>query len=327
MIEIRLSQIVREHLDRKKRLQWEDAVTAINSPTYQNFLKSDDPELFLSLRDLDYIDSDGLLWILLLGDFLNEKGKMVWLELPSNKWQLNFLKKSYFVETAQECFSITNLYKLDDSFIHSGIKRKNDNYLRFWKVDISSINKLSTVYLHKTVSNVLNKNILDHLDFTVIQPFVNLIVETNRNLIQHSRGKHGEGWGYFVLSEKPTKFGKRLTCTIGDNGIGFKKSLIDKGLHIRNDQEAINRALLFRYHNREGAGLFRAVQFASRLSGVIRVRSGQASSFINFNNTYLENENSVHDFISNKTIKRLEKVFFPGVQIYVEALGDGHARR
>lgn len=326
MIELHMSQLVKPQKDQKKRLQWDDVIYAMNSPIGREAITSEDPELFLSLRHLDYIDPDGLMWLLLLSDFLSERGKMIWLQLPDDKWQLDYLKRSYFVDIAQENFSITNLYKLDSSTIGLPRKQERGNYLRFWKVDISTVNQLSTVYLHKTIAKVLNVNILDELDFHVIQPFVNLIIETSRNLVQHSRGSHGDGWGYLVLAQKPSRRGNRLTCMIGDNGIGFQKSLSDKGIHVRGDQDAINKALLFRYHNREGAGLFRSVQFASRLHGVVKIRSGRASSFLNFTNRFLDNEDNVQSFINKNMIKRSEKVIFPGVQVYIEAMGGYHAR-
>jgi hypothetical protein len=316
-----MSQMVRQQSDQKKRLQWEDVLHAINTPVGQKAIKSEDPELFLSLRNLDYINPDGLVWLLLLSDYLNEKGKMIWLELPNDRWQLDYLKNSYFIDVAQENFSITNLYKLDSSIIGTKTKKGSNDYLRFWKVDISSVNQLSLVNLHKTIAKVLNIYVLDELDFNVVQPFVNLIIETSRNLVQHSRGRNGDGWGYLVLAQKPFKGVKRLTCMIGDNGIGFKKSLTDKGVHVRGDQEAINKALLFRYHNREGAGLFRSVQFASRLHGVVRIRTGKASSFLNFTNQYLDDEDNVQSFINKNMVRRDEKIFFPGVQIYIEATG------
>jgi len=174
-------------------------------------------------------------------------------------------------------------------------KAKKYDYLRFWKIDISTINQITSVNIHTTIAELLNLNPIGDIVFEILQPFANMIIETNRNLIQHSRDKDGEGYGYFVLASKPSKDRPRITCTVGDSGVGFRNSLNRKGIHLRNDGEAIKHALFYRYNNREGAGLFRAVQLASILRGVVKMRSGRTSAFLNLRKVHLHKDDQVYN--------------------------------
>lgn len=323
MIEFIMSSFVKKYSDGKLRLQWRDAI-GITNKIIKDILKDEDPDLLISIDGFDFIDSDGLVWVLLLGDYLKSRGKQIWLELPSNKYQLRYLKDSRFIDVSQDFFTISNIYQLD---LENDISRKKykSDYLRFWKVDISTVSQILNLSITKTLLDFLNIDPITDIAYEFLQPFSNLIIETNRNLVQHSRLISGEGWGYFSLSSKQFRGQPRIACTLGDAGVGFKKSLAGKGMNIKNDKDAIKGALLFRYHNQEGAGLFRAVRLASRLKGVVKIRSGISSAFLNLQKSYLQNDEQVYNHIFNEIQFRNEKLYFPGVQFYVEVEGEQHA--
>ncbi len=319
MISIQLSDYAPLSSDNKRRFQWDEAQSIIKSPIGDNVLKSNDSELFFSLEGFDYIEADGLLWLLLIGDYLQDKGKLMWLELPSDRKQLQFIKSTLFVNAAQELFTITNLFYLDAVRVNKPAFSDIPSYFNFLNVDINSVSLISYVFLIQNISRVLNLRPTAEMEFEIMQPFANLIIETNRNLVQHSRPRNGDGQGFFVLSVSHRRNGNLLKCVLGDCGMGFNKSLQNKGLVSRNDIDAIKNALLFRYHNQEGAGLFNAVQFASRLEGVVKIRSGWSSAFLNFSKAFLQDREQVQNFINSKTYFRDEKTYFPGVQVYIEA--------
>ena len=130
-------------------------------------------------------------------------------------------------------------------------------------MDVTTLNRFlieASVSIPERVQIMLGRrdDTIDEFWQKAVSPFANFLKETNKNIVQHSGDSLDSGNGYFVIGTKRSRTRPpRVLCCICDGGIGFSKSLSNKGFRITNDANAIREAFLHRYESdEEGKGLF-----------------------------------------------------------------------
>jgi len=313
MISIELSHFAIPARDQKKRLEWSGVINFLKTEEYA-FIKAMPPEeILFSIEGFDYLNPDGLLWLLLIGEELKKKGHFLSMKLPRDPHQLEYIKASNFHEVALEHFSIVNVYALDE------IKpSKIPEAKRFFKVEVWSLPYLLTTLRKFSASDEFFKMLghpYDDIKMEYIPPFLSTIEEITKNIVQHSEEKENTGSGYFVMSPYRKEW---LRLCIGDAGRGFYSSLTSKKLKPKSDFEAIKLALLYRYSSPGGEGLFRVVQFANKLGGTIRISSKEGEAFLNLQVPPFKDDEATKNFIEQNLKEMRRNYSFPGVQFVID---------
>lgn len=313
MITVKIANFISPRSDGKKRLEWNGILNFLRSREYSQIRTSTTCDILFSLEGFDFINSDGLIWLLLMGDEFKNKNNSLWLEFPRNNKQLEYLKSSKFYIIALDLFSITNLFYLDDTK-----ETQINRGMEFFKVNIESLGTLMqelNLFLTFDFAKSVDISPYGEIVFEHLPPFLRMMTETSKNIVQHSRESENTGWGYFIVSQIRKDL---LRFCIGDAGRGFLSSLKSKGVNTKDDFDAIYHALLFRYYEQEGEGLFRVVQFVSHLNGIIRLRSGRGEAFLDVSKNLLDTDNKTKNFIEQNLRKVRSDLYFPGVQIQID---------
>lgn len=311
---IRLANFAIPGSDGKMRLDWNGAIGFLRSPTYREVRELGDHSFLFSLEGFDYLNPDGLIWLLLLGDQLKLKGNSVWLQLPRDPDQLRYLKSCNFQNVALENFSIANVFYLDEV-----PSLRFPEGMRFFRVNLTTLatllRELSTLFGSEDFLRQLGVSPIGEITMEFLPPFLRTIHETSKNIVQHSGRIEDRGYGYLVISP----IGKsRVRLCLGDAGRGFSSSLLAKGIRARDDFDAIRHALLFRYYRPGGEGLFRVIQFVSRLGGVVRIRSGSQEGFLTLPQQLFAKDDNTRHFIEHYLKQVPSRFDFPGVQLQID---------
>src|SRR5678815_391696 len=87
---IRLTEYVSAQRDGKKRLDWNAISEILIHPHFRAALRSSvKAPIAFSLNGFDYLNPDGLMWVLLMGEVLTaERNQIVYLDLPRMQSQV-----------------------------------------------------------------------------------------------------------------------------------------------------------------------------------------------------------------------------------------------
>jgi len=315
MISIKLSHFAVFDKEQKKRLDWSGIINFLKAKEYADIKTMSTEEILFSLEGFDYLNPDGLLWLLLIGEELKRKGHFLLMRFPRNPYQLRYIKALNFHEVALKNFSIVNIFELDE--IES---LKIPKATRFFNIDLRLLPiLLSTLRIIFTSASdeffkMLGQRSRDEIVFEYAPLFLSTIEEITKNIVQHSGEKENLGCGYFVMNPYRKEW---IRLCIGDAGCGFYSDLTSKELKPQNDFEAIKMALLYRYYL-HGEGLFRVVQFINKLGGIIRISSGKGEAFLNLQKPPFEGDEATKNFIE-QNLKKIRRDFsFPGVQFLID---------
>lgn len=310
---VKIADFISPGNDGKKRLEWNGILNFLRSTKYNQIKALTGDDILFSLGGFDFINPDGLIWLLLIGDEFKSKKNSLWLEFPRDNRQLEYFKLSKFYRVASEIFSITNLFYLDEI---REIPSKRG--IEFFKVSLESLGTLMrelNLFLTLDFAKKVDISQYGEIVFEHLPLFLRVIIETSKNIVQHSRERENMGWGYFMMSQVRNDL---LRFCIVDAGRGYSSSLKTKGIKTKDDFDAIYHALLFRYYEREGEGLFRVVQFISQLNGIIRIRSGRNEVFLDTSKNILSGDEETKNFIQQNLRKGKSDFYFPGVQIQID---------
>lgn len=315
-----LAQLVTSRSDGRRRLDWRGANEIAQSSVWRGILSSAKRDVLFDLSGFDYLNNDGLLWLLLLAERLRERApdSTPWLELPRDQAQLRYIKSSGFDRVASELFMVTNVYLVDSLDV-----RESKAGMRFYRVDIESLPAVMRDFGSLLSSSQFVKSLgmipLDETSVEFFPAFYQVVTETPKNIVQHSRDTATAGSGYMVTSE--LGFGVTRIC-VGDTGRGFRASLQAKGTKAENDFDAIREALLYHYNHREGEGLFRVLQFVSQLKGLIKIRSGSCETRLDLRQRYLADDEDAKVFLENEMLHQSVHPF-GGVQLLIDVRRPG----
>jgi len=299
--------------DGKKRLNWNTISNFLDSEQWTEIRKRNNDEIVISLNGFDWLEGDGLTWVLLLVEFLRDNGNTPWVELPRDKRQLTALNSSSFVAVASQICPLSNVFALDGTSVNKATTE------RFYS--ISNVNTLADTlrslfrFFNSEFSNLLNINRLGEIGIEVMPLFTYGISETAKNIVKHSREIDSAGWGYLSVAKVGTKM---LRFTVGDVGRGLLASLKSKSIEVHDDTESIRQALLYRYYAKDGEGLFRVSQLVAHQKGAMRIRSGHADAFLHFPKTIPKGDESLKAAITNNLRFMHKQSAFPGVQIMID---------
>ena len=299
--------------DDKLRMNWSTIDRFLGSRDTRSVLALRNAEVKFSIDGFDYLAPDGLIWVLLLGEHLIAQDNIVWLQLPKQQNQLSYIKRAGFHLAAERSLYIDNRYVLEGVSPEPAARG-----MQFFRVEPASLNsvlrEVNVLLSGETFRERLGITLPDELRFLVLPPFVRTVVETVKNIVQHSGPRPGSGSGYFVIG--PVGLSKLRLC-VGDVGRGFAATLAEKGIRTENDRAAILAALTFGYDGLQGEGLFRVVEFMSRFNGFLRVHSGQANCRMTVPHR-LRDSQSARDHIVANLKQYPQPIAFPGVQIMVD---------
>jgi len=148
-----------------------------------------------------------------------------------------------------------------------------------------------------------------------------MIAEVIRNVVMHSEAEPNEGHGYLMVEKTP----RALTLSIGDIGVGIRRSLASKEVLSGNDTQAIAKAMLYREKDvtseADLTGLFGIAWYVKQIGGEILIRSDSSSVRLMSDGSFSVTRDSVVDWIRNLAHRHLQASLhfgFPGTQIVVE---------
>lgn len=320
MQQVRLIDFTAPSKDGKLRLEWSWVHKFLTSDTYSQLTQASGRDILFSLKGFDYLNVDGLIWLLLLGEYLRSRNNSLLLELPEDRGNLQYIKSSNFVNVARDNFYLSNIYALDDIDVSKFPK----GLAYFNQISVNSLTSLlsstgetirSERFLH-----ALHLVELGRLHAEVFPSFLRIINETTKNVVQHSSEAPNQGVGYFGLQQIGPD---RIRICVGDAGQGFRNSLASKGIKVKDDYDGIEQALLFRLHRQLGEGLFRVFQMVSLLQGAIRIRSFSAETFFNLSQRYLSDDEQTRSYINYTLAQMSKRSFpnFPGAQLQIDIRG------
>lgn len=314
MIAIYLSKFIDTGKDNKRRLDWNGINIFLQTKEFFELNISSKKDILFSLKGFDYINADGLIWLLLFGSELKKKNNSLWLLLPDDIVQLNFIKSSNFYKIAMEQFSIANIFDLESINDLDSPSRG----MVFYKVNLESLTSINKDLDHFFTYDIFKKlhiSKFGKVAYEYFPVFMQLINETSKNIVQHSQEEQYTGCGYLIINKIGRDIFRICVC---DTGQGLLASLKSKKINVGDDFEAIKHALLYRYYKREGEGLFRVIQFISTMEGSIILRSGSEEAYLNLRNTKFCDDEETKSFIQNNLRINKRKIFFPGLQILIE---------
>jgi hypothetical protein len=300
--------------DGKKHLEWSWATSFLQSQ-YEMFRDLTGEDIQFSLDGCDYLNPDGLLWVLLFGEQLKKRDNVLWLDLPSSPKQIAYIRESRFVEVVQDIFSISDIFRLDEA-----INRPIDSGFAFYsRIDMDTfsglLSRIGDLFKGKRLVEMLGIPPLSELHAQFMPSLMQIINETGKNVVQHSGGVPYTGAGYFAVDELGPN---AIRFCIVDAGCGFASSLKGKGIEVRDDYDAIQHALLFRLHRPSGEGLFRVIQLLNMLNGVLTIRSGSSQTFLNPRKMALLTDGEIESFVLASMGRRFARPKFPGVQLQID---------
>jgi hypothetical protein len=302
----------------RRRLDWLAAQIFLNSPFYKKLNNLEGEDILFSLRKLDFINPDGLFWLILIAEQIKRNKNYLWLELPTNNLQLEDIKRLNFLSVASKFFSITNSFELDE--ISQKVKVRQ---LGFFNIDSNTLRRL----LLELNRQLLTRNFVRELGisetglitFEIIPPIFDILKEGSKNIVQHSSREELTGSGYLVIGRVRREW---IRICIGDTGRGFMSSLNEKGFKVTDDFQSIKAALVYRFFQKKeglkGEGLFRVVQSISQLNGVIQLRSCRGRAFLDLRHHILREDDETKDFILANLKGENSHTLFPGVQILID---------
>ena len=313
-----LSSLIEPTLkDGKKRLDWSASSRLLETATWKGIAATRSEDITISLDGFDWLYGDGLTWMLLALDYLRQNQNALWLELPSDKRQLSYLKESRFISVAAEICSFSNVFDLEDT------RPSRPSDLTFHSITMESLVPVLRGLNHflrmGPFGRMVNAGHAGYVDMELIPAFATAISETAKNVVQHSQTIEGTGFGYLSVARVQQNL---FRISVGDVGRGFRASLANKGVSVASDSEAIREALLYRYHAKKGEGLFRVAQFLSHQEGVIRMRSNGGDGFLKLPKRYVTDDEEVKEQIISNLSLYDRTTAFPGVQLMIDVYAN-----
>lgn len=227
----------------------------------------------VDLRHLRWIDPNGMIALISVGDLLKTDEVRPRLALPESHDVQGYLARMGFFETA------TDLFELDEKPVRRGA-RSSDVLL-----ELTTIAENSHVHdvvdrVQKRAGNILSKT-LNYPASAVVQ-FSVILSEVCQNIVEHAEG---HGWVAAQAYNWAKRLGREvLVISVGDMGRGFRGSLANEHAARFSDRWGDATALeaafmhgLTRFPDSgRGHGIQQIRRQVRRWDGLISVRSGTA---------------------------------------------------
>lgn len=234
----------------------------------------DEARTLVDLRHLRWIDPNGMVALLSVGDLLgSETGSRPRLALPESTDVQGYLARMGFFEIAHE------LYEVDGTPVRRG--SKGSDVL----LELTAIAENSHVHdvvdrVQKRAGTILSKTL--HYPPSAVVQFSVILSEVCQNIVEHAEG---HGWVAAQAYNWAKRLGREvLVISVGDMGRGFRGSLANEHAARFSDRWGDATALeaafmhgLTRFPDSgRGHGIQQIRRQVRRWDGLISVRSGTA---------------------------------------------------
>lgn len=287
--------------------------------------KTDD--LRMTLRGFDVVRGHGLLGLVLLCQYILRKYRSVPIvEFPEDISRLREPLKLRFLDF---CFSPACPFEISNSALIErassvGAPAEVQFPLGFSEVNGGTIGTLvrrlqestklggSLAYDMGWGPNDVERNV-EAIGF--------MIVEVIRNVVMHSDAKPDAGYGYLMVE----KTQRALAISVGDIGVGIRRSLVLKREVSGNDTQAIEQALLYRESivtcEEDLTGLFGILWYVKEIGGELLIRSDSSAVRLMSDGSSSVTGDLVVDWIGNSAHRYSQTNLdfgFPGTQLVIE---------
>lgn len=289
--------------------------------------KTDD--LRMTLQGFDVLRGHGLLGLVLLCQYIFKKYRSIpTVEFPEDSRRLHCPAQLRFLDFcfSPACpFDVTSNVSTETQNILDEIKVVQFP-LGFSRVDGRTIEALikrlqEAVTLGGSIAYDMGWGPTDVGYYAGVIGFI--IAETIRNVVMHSAAEPNEGYGYLMVE----KTRRALTLSVGDIGVGIRRSLASRGVSTQNDVHAIESALLYREKDfaceADLTGLFGLARNIMVVGGEILIRSDSTAVRLRADGSFPPTRDQVVNWIKNPASSQTNLHFgFPGTQIIVEIKGE-----
>lgn len=297
----------------KYYLNWSNCRNFI-SKKWDKLSKLENSVIRFDLEGFDFINLDGLIWLLLIGEILHNNNYLI-LNLPRDKQLLKYMKSVGFHQIAAEIFDIYPKFYIEE--VEEYKLSKGIRIEKVSSVNLQNVQKNFHRFIEsKDFYKMLNIAYTGQISWEYIPYLVLIISELLSNIVEHS-GKTlntGEGYAGMFVS------GQKINIIVADAGVGFTKGLKRKEIIVKSSEEAIKKAFLFRYYKNktkvEGKGIFEALKCIRKLGGSVRIGSENAEGNLSMKGRLYEEKNEDEKLkqIIEKELKSYSRRYFPGVQ-------------
>jgi hypothetical protein len=288
----------------RRRLDWWAFRKLLREPSLQRLiLDRTAVEVSFNLDGIDYLNGDGLVMLLALGDVLSRKQHEIYLQIPPTNHQA--LLRSGFLALSRRFFRVRGIASLsefgEDAVLPPG-----------FRLTVNGIDSDSVLALQRGFDafvrspafyQKLNLESTSEAGYEYGPSLGRALHELLKNIIQHSGIRSG-----MIAVEQTGNFSIQLT--LADCGIGLEESLRVRGLTVRH-LDPLRLCVLHRFYYPDREGLFTVCKTLRRWGGELEIRSGSMSY------TYRAKPGQPDDEQLASELESIEPEaapFFPGVQ-------------
>lgn len=244
--------------------------------------KINESKIQIDLSELNYVDTTGSNFILLLPYYLRDKGHEVSINVNPDSSMTDWINSIGILDKFADSFDLTQNHK-PQSVIDKQTIAKNDFQRRIYHV-------LNTNPLLRTffANNKYDAQILSEIQtfsekilmnrFKLSNRISTCVVELINNVFDHSEKNFGAIAIHFLKSQNKLP---HLHLAVTDFGIGIKNSLLKSkefmGLDDENDSFFIEKAIAFNVSSTEKANRGFGLSLVSQFADVLHINSGQGS--------------------------------------------------
>lgn len=315
-----LAEFAKPNAKSERRLDWTTMESCLAEPEVASMVargsRQVDGVLF-NLEGFDFLNSDGLMWLLLLATHLTTvKQVPAFLEVPRKESARSVLLDFGFFEASLGSLGLLDMPigPVQQSGKRSRIMR------RFHKVDASTFQRVATDLGH--YFGFGSGQFAKDMGFGQAgeeatlygQDFYFALFQLAQNVVRHAEGNGRPSTGYLIVDDRQPG---RIRICLGDVGQGFPASFSTKRAEPFTAVQAIGEALLHRYHNlpESAEGIFRVLASVHRWGGYFRVMSDGAKWQAKLERGPLNDEALTQAVRRHAVVSATP---FPGVQYFIE---------
>ncbi|MBI5410215.1 MAG: sensor histidine kinase [Nitrospirae bacterium] len=275
-------------------------MTHLSDDTFEAFLPIILNRDTIDLREVAFIDPFGMVGLLETGRYFTLTRKKQTLLLPGSAELLKYLERMDFFKFAGRYFELVpEAPDLSGKYLRSAV---TDVLLEITPIEKSDDIHYIVGKVKQRAQAILARHL--HYNERAIDIFIVALSEVCQNILEHSEntGFVGIQKYFFQKQEKNV-----VKIAVMDPGLGFRKTISER-IAVKNDLEAIEKALLHgvsRYEDAgRGHGLAAVRRFVREWNGKISIRSGTAKLSI------------IPDWARGRE-KEINLTYFPGAQINI----------
>ncbi len=236
--------------------------------------------LEIDLQRVEFLDPYGLVCLCLIGRYLQNKFKEVFLVLPDNQSFQSYLSIMKFSHFAQNSMRLKNAHYITDATQKAG----SDILLELTKIEAGDKDGQGDIinitnHVLERIGTILGKEL--NFKGKEISNFSTIISKLCYNIKDHS-----EDEGFVAVQRYTRRDGKRYVVVgVGDLGIGIKNSLGKRfDVSAWSHLDAIIAAIKKEYSTfpDRGLGLYMVSKIIRDYGGALDIRSGDSRLYLRY---------------------------------------------